>query len=146
MIGTNNCKRNDNTAEEIADGIKAICAKVRYKLPNTKILLLAIFPRGEGPSPERKKNAKASELASRIADNKMVYYLNIKDEFLDSNGRLLTDAFSDGTHPNAKGYKIWAEAIEPALVNGGIGARVVSVELGGFDTHNEQRRRHDIRR
>jgi beta-glucosidase len=115
MIGTNNCKRNDNTAEEIADGIKAICAKVRYKLPKTKILLLAIFPRGAGPSPERIKNAKASELASQIADNKMVYYLNIKDEFLDSNDRLIMDAFSDGTHPNAKGYKIWAEAIEPMV-------------------------------
>lgn len=30
-----------------------------------------------------------------------------------------------------------------ALVAGGIGARVISVELGGFDTHADQRERHD---
>ncbi len=38
MIGTNNSNRQDNTAEEIADGIKAICARMRAKLPKTKIL------------------------------------------------------------------------------------------------------------
>jgi uncharacterized protein (DUF1501 family) len=31
-----------------------------------------------------------------------------------------------------------------ALVNGGVGVRVVSVELTGFDTHNDQRRRHEL--
>lgn len=30
-----------------------------------------------------------------------------------------------------------------ALANGRIGTRVLSIELGGFDTHNDQRRRHD---
>ena len=47
MIGTNNSNGKDHTAEEIADGIKAIVAKLRKELPETKILLLAIFPRGE---------------------------------------------------------------------------------------------------
>jgi beta-glucosidase len=42
MIGTNNS--GSNTPEEIADGIKAIVAKLRTKLPETKILVLAIFP------------------------------------------------------------------------------------------------------
>ncbi len=46
MIGTNNSNGNDNTAEEIADGIKAIVKEVHEKLPETKILLLDIFPRG----------------------------------------------------------------------------------------------------
>jgi len=30
-----------------------------------------------------------------------------------------------------------------ALVNGGIGSRVISVEMGGFDTHTDERTRHD---
>lgn len=38
MISTNNSNRQDNTAEEIADGIKAICVRMRAKLPKTKIL------------------------------------------------------------------------------------------------------------
>ncbi len=115
MIGTNNSNRQDNTAEEIADGIKAICAKMRTKLPKTKILLLAIFPRGEKPSPQREKNDNASELASQIADGKHIFYLNINDKFLKPDGTLTKDIMPDRLHPNEKGYKIWAEAIEPTI-------------------------------
>ena len=115
MIGTNNSNGQDNTAEEIADGVKAICAAMRARLPKTKILILAIFPRGEGPSPQRQKNAKASELASQIADGKKIFYLDINDEFLESDDTLPKDIMPDLLHPNEKGYKIWAEAIEPTV-------------------------------
>jgi beta-glucosidase len=115
MIGTNNSNGEDNTAEEIADGIKAICAEMRAKLPKTKILILGIFPRGEGPSPQREKNARASELASQIADGKEIFYLDINEKFLDADGTLPKDIMPDLLHPNEKGYKIWAEAIEPTV-------------------------------
>jgi len=112
MIGTNNSNGDDNTAEEIADGIIAICKKIQEKCPKTKILLLAIFPRGPEPSPQREKNAKASLLASKIADNKMIYYLDINDKFLTKDGFLSMKIVPDYLHPNEAGYKIWAEAIE----------------------------------
>lgn len=112
MIGTNNSNGQDNTAEEIADGIKTICAKMRSDLPKTRILMLAIFPRGQGPSYQRQKNAKASELASKIADNDMIFYMDINEHFLDDDGTLPEDIMPDLLHPNKKGYKIWAEAIE----------------------------------
>src|SRR5690606_12812048 len=41
MIGTNNSNWEDNTAEQIADGVKAIVAKLREKLPETRVLLVA---------------------------------------------------------------------------------------------------------
>jgi len=120
MIGTNNSNGKDNTAEEIADGIIAICKKVRTKLPQTKILLLAIFPRGPKPSPQREKNAKASELAAKIASDKldpqdMIHYLDIGPKFLEPDKSLSKEIMPDYLHPNAKGYKIWAKAIEPKL-------------------------------
>lgn len=115
MIGTNNSNGNDNTAEEIADGIIAICHRLRTRLPGTKILLLAIFPRGPKPSAQRQKNAEAGLLASRIADNKMIYYLDINKGFLSNDGILTKDIMPDYLHPNKTGYKIWAEAIEPKI-------------------------------
>lgn len=115
MIGTNNSNGNDNTAEEIADGIIAICRKLRTKCPKTKILILAIFPRGPEPSAQREKNAKASLLASKKADNKMIYYLDINDKFLTKDGFLTKNIMPDYLHPNEAGYKIWAEAIEPRV-------------------------------
>jgi len=126
MIGTNNSNSQDNSAEEIADGIKAICAKLRAKLPKTKILILAIFPRADAYQRLDKehgavfnkqwaKNKKASELASKIVDNKWIYYLNINRAFLDNKGVLHRDIMPDLLHPNKKGYLIWAEAIEPTV-------------------------------
>ena len=115
MIGTNNSNRNDNTAEEIADGIITICQRLRTKLPKTRILLLAIFPRNAGPSAQRQKNAKAGLLASRVADGKMIHYLDINSRFLTKDGLLTKDIMPDYLHPNSAGYKIWAEAIEPKV-------------------------------
>lgn len=115
MIGTNNSNGKDHIAEEIADGIKVTVSTLREKLPETKILLLAIFPRGERPNAQREKNAIASDLASKVADGKMVHYLDIGPKFLDENGVLSSDIMPDALHPNEKGYQIWAEAMEPKL-------------------------------
>ena len=115
MIGTNNSNGEDNTAEEIADGIVAICKKLRAKCPKMKILILAIFPRGPEPSEQREKNAKASLLASKIADDKMIHYLDINDKFLTKDGFLSKKIMPDYLHPNEAGYKIWAESIEPKV-------------------------------
>jgi beta-glucosidase len=115
MIGTNNSNGNDNTAEEIADGIIAICHRLRIKLPKTRILLLATFPRNPKPSPQRQKNAEASLLASRIADGKTIYYLDINSSFLTDDGLLSKNIMPDYLHPNKAGYKIWAEAMEPKI-------------------------------
>ena len=92
MIGTNNSNGDDNTAEEIADGIIAICRRLRTSLPKTQILLLAIFPRNATPGAQRQKNAEASRLAARIADGKMVHYLDINGEFLTETGVLTKPA------------------------------------------------------
>jgi beta-glucosidase len=115
MIGTNNSNGSDNTAEEIGDGIIAICSKLRTELPETKILILAIFPCGSTPSPQRQKNQTASEIASQIADGKMIHYLDINSEFLTDDGTLPRDIMPDLLHPNKKGYEIWAAAVEPKI-------------------------------
>jgi beta-glucosidase len=99
---------------------------MQEKLPKTKILVLAIFPRG-GPqqrraknkdaafNPQWAKNNKASELASQIADGKHIFYLDINKAFLDEDGVLTRDIMPDLLHPNEKGYEIWAEAMEPTV-------------------------------
>jgi len=116
MIGTNNSNGKDNTAEEIADGIIAVCAKLRQKLPGTKILILAIFPRGQEPSAQREKNAQAGAIASQIADGREIYYLDIGEKFLQPDKTLSPEIMPDYLHLTTRGYQIWAEAIEPKLV------------------------------
>ncbi|MHC4533631.1 MAG: platelet-activating factor acetylhydrolase IB subunit [Planctomycetota bacterium] len=115
MIGTNNSNRDDNTAEEIADGMIAICKKLRAKLPRTKILLLAVFPRAEKPCPQREKIAKANKIASKIADGRMIHYLDIGPKFLEPDESISKEIMPDYLHLTPKGYKIWARAIEPTV-------------------------------
>lgn len=126
MIGTNNSGGDQYTPEQIADGMKAIVCKLRTKLPETKVLILAIFPRGDAEQRKDKnkgavfndqwaKNDKASELASKLADGKTVFFLNINKSFLDEKGELTREIMPDLLHPKEKGYQLWAEAMEPTV-------------------------------
>lgn len=115
LIGTNNSNGDDNSAEEIADGIIAVCQRLRVYLPKMKILLLAIFPRSHKPSTQRKKNSEASLLASKIADGKMIHFLDLSDHFLSDDEILSQEIMPDYLHPNEEGYRIWAEAMEPKV-------------------------------
>ncbi len=115
MIGTNNS--GANSSEDIAAGIVKICEILRTKLPKTRILLLAIFPRGEDLDDyQRQVNKNASDIAaSELVDDTMIFYLDIGDSFLDDKGMLSKNIMPDYLHPNSAGYKIWAQAMEPLL-------------------------------
>jgi len=114
MIGTNNSR--DNTSEQIAAGVKEIVAKLRSKLPNTKVLVLAIFPRGpDKDNSNRKVNEGANEIIKGLADDKMAYYLDIGPKFLEADGTLNRDVMPDLLHLNEKSYRTWAESIEPKV-------------------------------
>jgi lysophospholipase L1-like esterase len=114
MIGTNNSRQN--TSEQIADGIKAIVAKLREKLPTTKVLLLGIFPRGpDGSDPLRKTNSGANEIVKALDDGKQVFYLDLGPKFLAADGTLDKKIMPDLLHLSPEGYEIWATAIDAKL-------------------------------
>jgi len=114
MIGTNNSGRN--SAPEIVEGITAIVNDFRKRLPKSKILLLGVFPRAEkADNPIRQKLKDINTQIAKLADGKTVKYLDIGDKFLDAEGTLPRDIMPDFLHPNAKGYQIWADAMDPTL-------------------------------
>ena len=114
MIGTNNS--GNNSPEEIADGLAAITKQLRAKLPETKVLLLGIFPRGANKDDGRRKvNEKANAIFKKLADGKDVHYLDIGEKFLEPDGTLSRKIMPDLLHLSVEGYTIWAESIEPTL-------------------------------
>jgi beta-glucosidase len=115
MIGTNNTGHKDKPAD-IAAGVNAILDRLKAKVPTAKVLVLAIFPRSAGKNdPMRVNNDQANALIAKFADNRRVFFLDINNRFLTANGTLTKDIMPDLLHPNAKGYQIWAEAIEPTV-------------------------------
>lgn len=114
MIGTNNS--GTNTSEQIAAGVKAIVEKLRAKLPETKVLVLGIFPRGaNNDDAKRKVNEGANEIIKGLADDKTVFYLDIGPKFLAADGTLSKEVMPDLLHLNEQSYGIWAESIEPTV-------------------------------
>jgi beta-glucosidase len=111
MIGTNNS--GSNSPEQIADGVTKIVAQLKEKLPKTKILLLAVFPRGPNKEDKRRiVNENANTIFAKLADGKHVHYLDIGPKFLEKDGTLTREIMPDLLHLSEKGYTIWADSIE----------------------------------
>jgi beta-glucosidase len=116
MFGTNNAGHRHEDPKITAAGIKRNIDDLQQRLPNTKILLLAIFPRDEKPDGElRQINNGVNAIISGFADNKKIFFLDINKSFLDANGVLSKDIMPDLLHPNEQGYEIWARAMKPTL-------------------------------
>ena len=128
MIGTNNLghkKPNSqerfSSPQETVEGIQAIVNKLKDLYPETKILLLEVFPRGAQPDdPLRLLVNETNEglrkiYANGAIDRVTLYSLN--DLFLTKDGVLEPDVMPDYLHPSEKGYEIWAKAIEPLIAD-----------------------------
>jgi len=116
MIGTNNTKYRNDTPKDTALGIKRIIEELKNRLPQTKVLLLAIFPRGANVNdPLRKINAEVNAIIKGFDDEKHVHYLDINHIFLDKKGNLSKSVMQDLLHPNPSQYKLWGQAIESKI-------------------------------
>jgi len=115
MIGTNNSNGEDNSPEQIVDGVRAIVDKLRTKLPGTKVLLVAIFPRAENFNAQRGKLAQINQVLRRIADDKTVFWADFGHKFLNDDGTMPRELMPDYLHLSKAGYQIWADSIETQL-------------------------------
>ncbi|MBX6314965.1 MAG: GDSL family lipase [Isosphaeraceae bacterium] len=121
LIGTNNIGHGVNTVDETIIGIEAVVETLRAKLPDSKILLLGVFPRAasrEKDATEAAPDPRTFEINKRIAkldDGKMVKFLDISQHFLNEEGKIPKELMPDFLHLSSKGYRIWAEAMEPTL-------------------------------
>lgn len=123
MIGTNNSA--DNSADDIVRAIRRMLNDIHAKLPETKVLLLGVFPRGPHKSragalmddgvARMKVIHAVNEQIAKFDDSRTVKYLDIGDKFLGPDGKIPDDIMPDQLHPSEKGYQIWADAMNPTL-------------------------------
>lgn len=120
MIGTNNTgKEKDgsvrNSTEEIIEGVTAIVKEIRARLPRSKLLLLAIFPRGAVDAPQRAQIKEINAALAKLEKGRQIKFLDIGRVFLADDGSIPKTIMPDLLHPNAEGYQRWADAMEPTL-------------------------------
>lgn len=115
MIGTNNSNRDDNTEAEILQGVQAIVKQIRERLPETKVLVLGIFPRGQTFSAQRGKILQVNQALARLADGNMVHYLDFGSQLIESDGSIAKSVMPDFLHLSESGYEMWAQAMDGKL-------------------------------
>lgn len=112
MIGTNNVGRGESPEDTVL-GIKAVLAELKQRLPNTKVVLCSILPRGGAiMDPIGKVNAQLPALA----DGKQVVHVDLTNDFLNPDGSLKESLFGgDKVHISVDGYRVWFEKTEPLI-------------------------------
>jgi lysophospholipase L1-like esterase len=114
LVGTNNLMQDP---KDVAGGIRLVLNEYEQRCPDAHILLLGLFPRdpkdinGSARSWIRNVNS----LIAPYDDGKRVTYMDIGAKFLQPDGTLTADIMPDFLHPSAKGYEIWADAIQAAV-------------------------------
>jgi lysophospholipase L1-like esterase len=114
LIGTNNLQYNSSW--ETAAGIFTIVKILRRMKPQTKILLLGIFPRGmKADDPFRAEIKETNNFIKCIADGRNIVYLDIGNLLLEDSGDISTEIMPDYLHLSTIGYQLWADAQESLL-------------------------------
>ncbi|HMP84383.1 MAG TPA: platelet-activating factor acetylhydrolase IB subunit [Verrucomicrobiota bacterium] len=120
MIGTNNSNKNKDGTEQYADaeileGVLAVIKQIRERLPDTKLIVLGIFPRGQTFSTQRGKILQVNQALAKVADDKTIFYIDFGSQLVESDGSISRAIMPDYLHLSGRGYEIWAEAVEPKL-------------------------------
>ena len=128
LIGTNNTA--SHSAPEISAAIEEILGQIKRLLPQAKIMLLGLLPRGPRlnqyrlqPEEREERDAAARmavirEVNRRIAglsDGTIVRYLDVSAGFVDADGRIREDMLPDRVHPSVEGYQFLARAMQPLV-------------------------------
>jgi beta-glucosidase len=115
LLGVNNIPHTNNTPRHVLEGVTAVVRKLRDKLPETKVLLLGIFPFREDFCEQRGKALQVNQALRKLDDGRWVRFLDIGYLFIQPDGRISKDMMRDFLHLSPAGYRLWAEAIEPNL-------------------------------
>lgn len=112
LIGTNNSNGDECTAADIAAGIVEVVQRLRRGLPQARVLLLSILPRGERPDAQRAKCAEASRrAAAAFAGDDMIVCRDLGPLFVGPDGAIAKTVMPDFLHLSADAYRTWADAI-----------------------------------
>ncbi len=114
-IGTNNT--GINSADDIADGIAAVCVRAHEVQPRAKILLLGILPRRDEVSPRPVITDLVNQLLqAKLGKISWIYYRDFGPAFRHPDGRVNAALFGDHVHPNHAGYEILGKLIHEQIV------------------------------
>ncbi|MDO5523594.1 MAG: SGNH/GDSL hydrolase family protein [Bacteroidia bacterium] len=105
MIGTNNLGLHPD--EEIVKGLEFLLTQLKIRQPEAKIKVVGLLPRRGKETEVKAINRQISEMVSLNNHT----YVDVGYKLLSKNGKIDESLFSDGLHPNEKGYSLMVSDI-----------------------------------
>ena len=68
--------------------MQAIVQQIRTRQPDTKIILLGIFPRGQTFSAQRGKILQVNQALARLDDGKNIFYIDFGSQLIENDGSI----------------------------------------------------------
>jgi lysophospholipase L1-like esterase len=111
LIGTNDLAER-RSIERIVRNIESALVRLHQELPDARILLQSVLPRGR----EYAENVKEiNRHIWQFAATQRVHYLDLWPIMADADGELNADYSDDRLHLTPEGYEAWLSELRPAL-------------------------------
>lgn len=117
MIGVNDLAYHPSST--VLSKYRTLVERILEQMPETQLLLEAVFPVNNKVSPSPVSNEEVLELNAgirRLADEHGLTFLNTHSILLDEDGRLDAKYTLDGIHLNGEAYQKWSRFLSPHLI------------------------------
>lgn len=115
LMGTNDLEEKAEP-DVIADNVALIIKKIHQQNSTTPIVLCLVFPASESKARPANKIREINRLLEEKAKgNSHVTVLDTWTLFANEKGDAKPEEFPDLLHPNAIGYRKWANVLRPVL-------------------------------
>jgi lysophospholipase L1-like esterase len=84
---------------------------IQIRQPKAEVILLGLLPRRDYENRIEKLNSQIARLAEELP----IKFTDIGTVFLNKEKKIKESLFSDGLHPNKKGYLKLRDALKPLL-------------------------------
>jgi len=115
LIGVNNIGAGIQPNDVIL-GLQACVKAVRTQSPNSKILILGVFPAAQsGGDGVRATIREVNKGYAALADHQKIFFADIGAVFLEKDGSISEAIMGDFLHLTPKGYGLYAKELTPVL-------------------------------
>ncbi|MWV50355.1 hypothetical protein GRS96_13865 [Rathayibacter sp. VKM Ac-2803] len=111
LVGTNDLAWH-RTTEHIVRNIETIVATFRRDLPDVRLLVISVLPRGHEFAPQIRE---INRHLWQFAPTAHAGYLDLWPVLAGEDGGILPQYSEDGLHLTEDGYQAWRDALGPAL-------------------------------
>lgn len=106
------------SVDELLDDFRQFHKRLKRKLPECHMFVLAIKPSPSRESLWQKAMEANSRLKAWCDSEKNVTYIDVASPMLDETGKARPELFlKDRLHMNREGYDLWLKAVKPHLTN-----------------------------